>query len=108
MRCLCNSTIMAITLKTGKFVEQLDLSYPACRDVNWCYYYGKLLIISTKTEHNSTSPLLPSKNTYINLPKEMYKNVYSSMICHCPPKKQPKCPSTVRCINNLWCLHIMM
>lgn len=66
------------------------------------------LIIPTKTKHNSTSSLPPSRNTYINLPKEMYENVHSS-ICHSPPNgKQSKCSSAMRCINNLWCIHIMM
>ena len=66
------------------------------------------LIISTKTEHNSTSLLLPSKK-YIKLPKEMYKNAYSSVICHGPQNgKQYKCLLSVGYINNLWYIHILM
>lgn len=66
------------------------------------------LIISTKTEHNSTSSLPLSRNTYINLPKEMYENVYSSS-CHSPPNgKQSKCLSAMGHINNLWYIHIMI
>lgn len=68
-------------------MEQLKFSYIADRNINWYNHFGKLFSESTKARYMNI--LWPSQfccvyilniNEYLCLPKNTYKNVYSSII----------------------------
>lgn len=57
---------------------------------------------------NSSSGYIFNKNECLCSPKDLYKNIYSSIIHNSKIWKQIKCPSTVDWVNKLWHIHTVV